>query len=44
LLAKTTLNVSESPSYSFDLNPLEKSMARLENGYLAMINNQFGTA
>jgi hypothetical protein len=43
LLTKTTLNVLEWPSYCLDLNCL-KSMARLENGCLAMINNQLDRA
>ena len=43
LLTKTTLNVPELPNYSFDLNRL-KSMARLKNGCLAMINNQLDRA
>ena len=42
LHTKMTLNVPEWPSYSFDLNPLEN--LRLENGYLAMINNQLKRA
>ena len=40
-LTKKTLNVPDWPSYSFDLYLAWKSMARLENGCLAMINKQF---
>ena len=43
LLTKTTLNFPEWPSYSFELNRL-KSMARLEKGCLAMIDNQLDIA
>ena len=41
LLTKMKVNVPEWPSHSFDLNLLEKSLARHEHGCLAMMNNQF---
>uniref|UniRef100_A0AAZ3QQ22 Uncharacterized protein n=1 Tax=Oncorhynchus tshawytscha TaxID=74940 RepID=A0AAZ3QQ22_ONCTS len=40
LLTKTKLNVPEWPSSSLDLKSALKSKARLENGSLAIINNQ----
>ena len=38
-----TLNVPEWPSYSLDFNR-KSTAARLENGCLAMINNQLDRA
>ena len=34
------IECSEWLSYNFNLNQLENPMARLENGYLTMINNR----
>jgi hypothetical protein len=38
------MNVPGWPRYSFDLNLLEESMVRPENGNLAMINKKFDRA
>jgi hypothetical protein len=44
VLTKTTLNGPKWSSYSFYLNRITESMARLENVCLAMINNQLDRA